>query len=78
MSNWVELVPMAEFAYNNGKTTTIGHLQFYANYGFHPNSCTSQPRIDTLPVSSKAYGHWMTAIHDDCRDRLEKIGKTMK
>jgi hypothetical protein len=78
MSDWVELVPMAEFAYNNSRTTATGHSPFYANYGFHPNSGTSQPRTDTLPVSSKAYGHWMTAIHDDCRDTLEKTRETMK
>jgi hypothetical protein len=78
MSDWVELVPMSEFAYNNSRTTATGHLLFYANYGFHPNSGTSQPRTDTLPVSSKAYGHWITAIHDDCRDTLEKTCETMK
>jgi hypothetical protein len=78
LSNWVELVPMAEFAYNNSRTTATGHSPFYANYGFHLNSGTSQPRTDILPLSSKAYGHWMTAIHDDCRDTLEKTRETMK
>jgi hypothetical protein len=54
MSDGVELVPVAEFAYNNNRTTATGHSPFYANYGFHPNSGTSYPRTDTLPVSSKA------------------------
>jgi hypothetical protein len=78
MSDWVEVVPMAEFADNNSRTTTTGYSPFYANYGFHRNSCTSQPRTDTLPVSSNAYGHWMRAIHDDCCDTLEKMCETMK
>jgi hypothetical protein len=78
MSDWVELVPMADLAYNNSRTTATGHLLFYANYGFHPNSGSSQPRTDTLPVSSKAYGHWMMAIHNDCCETLEKMRKTMK
>jgi hypothetical protein len=78
MSDGVELVPMGEFAYNNSRTTATGHSPFYANYGFHPNSGTCQPRTDTHPVSFKAYGHWMTALHDDCCDTLEKMRETMK
>jgi hypothetical protein len=78
MNDWVELVPMAEFAYNTTRTTTSGHSPFYANYRFDPNSGTSQPRTDTLAVSSQAYGHWMMAIHDGCRDTLEKMRETMK
>jgi hypothetical protein len=78
MSDWVELVPIAEFDYKNSRTTATGHSPFYANHGFHPNSGTSQPTTDTLPVLSKPYGQWMTAIHYDCRDTLEKTRKTMK
>jgi transposase InsO family protein len=40
MNDSVELMPMAEFAYNNSRTTTTGHSPFYANYGFNPNSGT--------------------------------------
>jgi transposase InsO family protein len=78
MGDWVNLVPRVEFAYNNSRTTTTGHAPFYANYRFYLNSGTNQLRTDTLPVSSKAYGNWMTAIYDDCCDTLEKTRKTMK
>jgi hypothetical protein len=78
MRDWVELLPMAEFASNNSRTTATGHLPFYANYGFHPNSGVTQPRTDTLLVSSKAYGHWMMAIHEDCPETLEKSREVMK
>jgi hypothetical protein len=78
MSDWVELVPMAEVAYNNSRTTATRHSPFYANYRFHPNSGISQLRTDTLPVSSKPYGHWITAIHDDCRHTLETTHETIK
>jgi hypothetical protein len=46
MSNWVELLPMVEFTYNNSCTTATGHLPFYLNYGFHPNCGIRQSRID--------------------------------
>lgn len=36
-TNWSELLPMAEFAYNNSYHTSIGMTPFYANHGFHPN-----------------------------------------
>src|SRR5437660_8745064 len=32
-NNWYELLPMAEYAYNNSVTTTTGMSPFYANYG---------------------------------------------
>jgi hypothetical protein len=34
--NWIELLPLAQVAYNNSKAAT-GISPFYANYGFHPN-----------------------------------------
>ena len=35
-TDWVELLPLAQLAYNNSKVAT-GISPFYANYGFHPN-----------------------------------------
>jgi len=34
--NWCELLPTAEFAYNNGYQETIKHRPFFANYGINP------------------------------------------
>jgi len=59
--DWVSLLPMAEFAYNNSITNTTGISPFYANYRFHPN--TMNPTA-VLPLNSAsfAYGHWMHAV----------------
>ncbi len=35
-TNWVELLPLAEFAYNNSIHTTTRLTPFFANYGYHP------------------------------------------
>src|SRR6202045_3793432 len=35
--NWSELLPLAEFAYNNALSTTTGISPFFANKGYHPN-----------------------------------------
>ena len=34
--DWTELLPFAEFAYNNSRQETIGRSPFYANYGYNP------------------------------------------
>jgi len=35
--NWSELLPLAEFAYNNALSTTTGVSPFFTNKGYHPN-----------------------------------------
>ena len=35
-SNWVQLLPMAQFTYNNARNETTGKTPFEANYGYHP------------------------------------------
>ena len=35
--NWSELLPIAEFAYNNAPNASTGISPFFANKGYHPN-----------------------------------------
>ena len=35
--NWLDLLPLAEFAYNNAPSVTTGISPFYTNKGYHPN-----------------------------------------
>jgi hypothetical protein len=77
-TDWLELLPLARFAYNNSKTTASGHSPFYANYGYHPSSDTAIPRTDILTLHCKAYQNWMKAIHDNSEEILEKSGAQMK
>ena len=34
-NNWARLLPIAEFAYNNTKNTSIGYTHFELKYGYH-------------------------------------------
>jgi IS30 family transposase len=43
--NWSELLPLAEFAYNNAPSATTGISPFFANKGYHPN-LTVHPKRD--------------------------------
>ena len=50
-TNWVELLPLAQVAYNSSKVAT-GISPFYANYGFHPN--VHQEPLNIRPEVPKA------------------------
>jgi len=43
--NWSELLPLAEFAYNNAPSATTGVSPFFTNKGYHPN-ITVHPKRD--------------------------------
>ena len=76
--NWEELLPLAEYAYNNSVTSANGLSPFYANYGFHPRSNWPIDRAVQNPAS-KTYTHWMTSVHQTCVENLnhtrEQMGK---
>jgi transposase InsO family protein len=41
--DWADLLPMAEFAYNNHHHPSIDSTPFFANYGYHP-TLTNVPK----------------------------------
>ena len=55
-NNWVRLLPMAEFPYNNAKIISTGHTSFELNCGYHPwvsyeediNLCSKSKSADKL------------------------------
>jgi transposase InsO family protein len=77
-TDWVELLPLAEFAYNNSTTSVHEITPFYANYGYHPSSGTTPTATNILSASSVAYQHWMKAVVENCKKELEKSSERMK
>jgi len=77
--DWVRLLPMAEFAYNNSVTVGNGISPFYANYGFHPRTMDPPDQTEE-PVNpaSTVYAHWMKTIQDDARKGLETAQERMR
>jgi hypothetical protein len=75
--DWVNLLPMAEFAYNNSVTTATGLSPFYANFGFHPTA-TNPAAANTLNPASTVYAHWMHTVHEEARKALEKTQERMR
>ena len=67
---------MAEFAYNNSTTTTLGISPFYANYGFHPTA-TNPAAVLPLNPASFAYGRWMHTVQGEARKMLDTTRERM-
>ncbi|CCE34872.1 uncharacterized protein CPUR_08811 [Claviceps purpurea 20.1] len=77
MSNWEDLLPTAEFAYNNTKSSSSKMSPFFANYGYHP-AAHNPPTGAPLNPGSRLYAHWMVQVHDDAKKHLEHSRKRMK
>ena len=51
---------MAEFAYNNASSASIGFLPFFANYGYYPLAYNPPAEPRARNPANKYYAHWMT------------------
>jgi len=74
--DWVRLLPMAEFVYNNSTTTGNGMSPFYAYYGFHP-AAMDPATMEPLNPASQVYAHWMHTVYDESRRGLENVQERM-
>jgi len=74
--DWYELLPLAEYAYNNSITSATDMSPFYANYGFHPK-VTWLKQAEIKNPAAELYAHWMEEVHQQCREQLEKTQARM-
>lgn len=69
--NWSELLPLAEFAYNNSVHATTNCTPFFANYGRHP-------RIDvTIPGKQPKEPRYFEEEVINKHNRMEKTWKAI-
>jgi hypothetical protein len=67
--NWTELLPLAEFAYNNTIQGSTQQTMFFANYGYHPKF----DQFDFNKVENPAAGDLviqLSEIHTEMKDKL--------
>ena len=74
-NNWVELLPMAMFAFNNNASVT-GISPFYANYGFHPKIDRGSKALKPIAEKAKTTVERLLTLHSLLKHELEDIAIT--
>ena len=75
--NWSNLLPMAEFTYNNALNASSGLTQFFANKGYHPN-ISIRPEIDIRSDRAKDFVADLDKIHTFLREEITIAQKCYK
>jgi len=76
-TDWYQLLPLAKHAYNNSATNAHKMTQFFANYGFHPQTEWMKEREAQNPRATM-YPHWMQNIHQQAKQILKNTRELMK
>uniref|UniRef100_A0A803T7I9 Gypsy retrotransposon integrase-like protein 1 n=1 Tax=Anolis carolinensis TaxID=28377 RepID=A0A803T7I9_ANOCA len=75
--NWASLLPLSEFAYNNGVQASTKETPFFANYGFHPRFFP--PVIETSEVpAAEDWLQELTAVQQLLLQQLEQAKEDYK
>jgi RNase H-like domain found in reverse transcriptase/Reverse transcriptase (RNA-dependent DNA polymerase)/Integrase zinc binding domain/Chromo (CHRromatin Organisation MOdifier) domain/Retroviral aspartyl protease len=72
--NWVQLLPVAQFAFNNNASAT-GVSPFFANYGFHPNLNRDPKGIKPIAEKANISVEKMKELHKMLKEELDFISK---
>jgi hypothetical protein len=77
MDNYVGLLPMAEFAYNNAVTQATGMSPFFANYGRYLG-CTNPSTISTSNNTQEEYINHIISVQGLVTRNLKATQERMK
>ena len=69
--NWSELLPLAEFTYNNSPSATTGVTPFFANKGYHPNIAV-YPKHKLASVKASEYVIDLEELHAELCTQMAK------
>lgn len=72
--NWLDLLPLAEFTYNNAPSATTGVSPFYANKGYHPN-ITVHPERDLASARVCDFVVNLDELHQMLKDEMSEAQK---
>ena len=66
--NWCDLLPLAEFAYNNTSHSATGVTPFFANYGYHPLLNIQVQQVPSTQAAQMAAD--LDSLHAHLREQL--------
>jgi hypothetical protein len=72
--NWSEILPLAEFTYNNSPSATTGVTPFFANKGYHPN-ITVFPERELASVKAREFVIDLEELHAELRNQMAAAQK---
>lgn len=76
-NNWVELLPIAQYAYNSAVSESTGFTPYQANYGFTP-TIMNEPRTDERPAQTALErSKELKEIHEQLTQDLQFIAYRM-
>ena len=67
-NDWINLLPLAEFAYNNTTQSTTGMSPFFANLGFHPQIEVGVKQVSSAEASLMARD--LDSLHQHLKEQL--------
>lgn len=62
--NWVELLPMAQFAYNSAKSEPTQVSPFFANHGYDPEAYKQPRKDETRAQGAMVLAHKLQELHE--------------
>jgi hypothetical protein len=69
-TNWSELLPLAEFTYNNAPSVTTGVSPFFANKGYHLNLMI-HPEQDLASAWARNFAIDLEQLHRELKEHIK-------
>ncbi|SOV05179.1 uncharacterized protein UDID_17861 [Ustilago sp. UG-2017a] len=77
--DWSDLLPLAEFSYNNAEHASTQLTPFFANYGYHPRFSfdNTDPASPALFPTARSYAEQLKQLHEYVRGELVKANSQL-
>ena len=73
--NWSELLPLAQYAYNNAKHSAIQTSPFFANFGYHPTAFPTQVDTTSTTPAAEERARNLVASHENLKTLIKEANE---
>jgi len=70
--DWHQLLPLAEFVYNNTQNSSTRISPFFANYGYHPRCSVTVANAESTNPAAEALLDRLQAVHTELKVNLQQ------